>query len=183
MEEKTVQYGELRFRRSIDAQTIQAAVERVAKQLDKDYHDTTPLFLLVLNGAFMFAADLLKRIHFECTISCVKLSSYQGGLHSTGHVRELIGLNEDLTGRDVIILEDIVDTGVTMHNLIPQLRAKGAHSVEICTFLFKPESLKEEDARPKYVAIPIENKFIIGYGLDIEEEARNLPEVYELIEN
>lgn len=178
--EKEVQYGDLCFRRYLDADTIAHAVHEVAEQLNRDYQGKTPLFLLVLNGAFMFASDLMKQISFECTMSCVKLSSYQGGLQSTGKVRELMGLNEDIHGKDIIIVEDIVDTGTTMHHLIPQLKEKGATSVEVCTFLLKPAALKHEDARPKYAAVEIPNKFIIGYGLDIEEQARNLPEVYEL---
>lgn len=177
---KTIQYGELQFEPYIDEKTIREAVARVAGQLNHDYEGTVPLFVVVMNGAIMFTADLLRQLNIECTISCCKLSSYCGGTQSTGHVRELIGLTEDLTGRDVIILEDIVDTGRTMHGLIPKLRDLGAKSVEVCTFLFKPDSLQFEDARPKYVAIPIPNQFIIGYGLDIEEEARNLSEVYTL---
>jgi len=176
---KQVQFGDLTFVPSIGKEEIARAVSDVAGRINRDYAGREPLFLVILNGAFMFASDLLKQIDLRCTVSCVKLSSYSG-TSSTGEVRELMGLTTDITGRDIIIVEDIVDTGLTMHGLIPQLKAKGAASVEICTFVHKPEALQYPDARPRYIGLSIPNRFIIGYGLDIDEYARNLPEVYEL---
>lgn len=172
--------GDKTFVPLISAAEIEQVVSAVAERLNSDYADKQPMFVVILNGAFMFAADLLKHFRLPCTMSCVKLSSYEGGLSTTGNVRQVMGLRESLEGKDVIIVEDIVDTGTTMHNLIPQLLEKGARSVEVCTFLFKPEALLHEDARPKYVAKEIGNRFIIGYGLDYDEYARNLPEVYVL---
>lgn len=177
---KEVQYGDLTFVPAIGREEIAQAVARVAAEINRDYAGREPLFLVILNGAFMFASDLLKEIDLKCTMSCVKLSSYEGGTQSTGKVRQLMGLNTDITGMDIIIVEDIVDTGLSMHGLIPQLKERGAASVEICTFVHKPEALKHLDAKPKYVGMNIPNRFIVGYGLDYEEYGRNLPEVYEL---
>lgn len=177
---KEVVFGERTFVPSISAEEIAKAVSRVAERINEDYAGRKPVFLIVLNGAFMFAADLLRQVTLDCTISCIKLSSYHGGLSSSGEVKELMGLDADLTGKDVIIVEDIVDTGLTMHGLIPQIKERGAASVEVCSFVHKPEMLRYEDARPKYIGLNIPNRFIIGYGLDVDEYARNLPEVYEL---
>ena len=176
---KEVVFGGRRFVLSVDKNEIAQAVSHVAAELNADYKDREPLFLVVLNGAFMFASDLLKKVNLRCTVSFVKLSSYSG-MASTQNVRELIGLNEDLAGKDVIVVEDIVDTGLTMHGMIATLKEKGAASVEVCSFVHKPEALKYEDARPKYIGMNIPNRFIIGYGLDLDGLARNLPEIYEL---
>lgn len=177
---KEIRFGDLSFVPSISREEIAQIVARVAGEINRDYAGREPLFLVILNGAFMFASDLLKEIDLKCTMSCVKLSSYEGGTQSTGKVRQLMGLNSDITGKDIIVVEDIVDTGLSMHGLIPQLMERGAASVEICTFVHKPEALQYPDAKPKYVGMNIPNRFIIGYGLDIDEYARNLPEVYEL---
>lgn len=167
------------FVSAISAAEIAAAVDKVADQLTRDYSDKNPLFLMILNGSFMFAADVLKRATFPATVASIKLSSYSGML-TTGKVREIIGLTDDVKDRHVIIMEDIVDTGTTMHCLIPDLKAKGAASVEVCTFLHKPDALIFEDARPKYIGFEINNLFVIGYGLDYDGYARNLPEIYVL---
>lgn len=178
--EDLVQVKDKQFRVSIQADELCVAVERVAQQINHDYAGKEPLFLIVLNGAFMFASDLLKSITLPCTMSCVKLSSY-AGLSTTGTVREVIGIGTDLKGKDVIIIEDIVDTGTTMHSLLPQLRNMGVASAEICTLLHKPEALVYDDARPKYIALNIPPDFIIGYGLDYDGYARNLPQIYTLV--
>lgn len=174
---KEIQVLDKTFVSAISEAEIAAAVDKVADQLTKDYADKNPLFLIILNGAIMFASDLLKRVTIPATISSVKLSSYEGML-TTGKVRELIGLTEDVKGRHVVIIEDIVDTGATMAGLIPDLKAKGAASVEVCAFLHKPEALIFDEARPKYIGFEINNLFVIGYGLDYDGYARNLPEVY-----
>lgn len=178
--DKIVQVKDKRFRVSITANELHEAVAAVAKRINEDYAGKKPMFIVVLNGAFMFAADLLKMVELPCTVSCVKLSSYEG-MSTTGKVREMIGISGDLNGQDVIIVEDIVDTGTTMHGLLPQLKAKGVASVEICSLLHKPEALLFDDAKPKYIALNIPNDFIIGYGLDYDGEARNLPEIYTLM--
>lgn len=176
---KEIQVLDKTFVTAISEAEIAAAVSKVADQLTRDYSDKNPLFLMILNGSFMFAADLLKQATFPATMASIKLSSYEGMLTS-GKVREVIGLTEDITGRDVIILEDIVDTGTTMHDLIPDLKEKGAKSVEVCAFLHKPEALIFEDARPKYIGFEIHNLFVLGYGLDYNGYGRNLPEIYVL---
>lgn len=174
---KEIQVLDKTFVSAISEAEIAAAVDKVAAQITHDYEDKNPLFLIILNGAIMFASDVLKHVTIPATVSSMKLSSYEGML-TTGKVREVIGLTEDITNRHIIILEDIVDTGATMHGLIPDLKARGAASVEICAFLHKPEALIYEDARPKYIGFEINNLFVIGYGLDYDGYARNLPEVY-----
>ncbi|MBQ0034600.1 MAG: hypoxanthine phosphoribosyltransferase [Bacteroidales bacterium] len=176
---KEIQVLDKTFVSAISEAEIFAAIDKLADQLTRDYQDKQPMFLMILNGSFMFAADLLKRATFPATMASIKLSSYEGMLTS-GRVREVIGLTEDISGRDIIILEDIVDTGTTMHCLIPDLMQKGAKSVEICTFLHKPDALIFEDARPKYIGFEINNLFVLGYGLDYNGYGRNLPEIYML---
>jgi len=164
---------------SISKVEIAAAVKRVAGELNTDYAGREPIFLVVLNGAFMFASDLAKELDLRCVFSFIKLASYEGTA-STQNVRSLIGLKEDLHGKDVVVVEDIVDTGLTMHQLKAQLKDMGAASVEVCAIVQKPEALQYPDAQPKYVGLSIPNRFIIGYGLDLDGYARNLPEIYEL---
>lgn len=176
---KEIQVLDKTFVSALSEAEIAAAVDKVADQIQRDYEGKNPLFLMVLNGSFMFASDLLKRVTIPATMASIKLSSYEGMLTS-GKVREVIGLTEDIKGRHIVIIEDIVDTGTTMHGLIPDLKARGAASVEICTFLHKPEALIFEDAKPKYIGFEINNLFVIGYGLDYDGYARNLPEVYVL---
>ena len=166
------------FRISIPDEQIAQRVNAVAAAISKDLEGERPLFLAVLNGSFVFAADLLRGMTVPCEISFVKLASYQGTM-STGNVKEVLGINEDLSGRHVIIVEDIVETGTTMKRMIESLGTRNPASVEICTLLFKPERLKEElDIR--YVAFEIPNDFIIGYGLDYDQQARGLRDIYVL---
>ena len=166
------------FRISIPDEQIAQRVNAVAAAISKDLEGEKPLFLAVLNGSFVFAADLLRGMTVPCEISFVKLASYQGTM-STGNVKEVLGINEDLSGRHVIIVEDIVETGTTMKRMIESLGTRNPASVEICTLLFKPERLKEElDIR--YVAFEIPNDFIIGYGLDYDQQARGLRDIYVL---
>ena len=139
-----------------------------------------PLFLAVLNGSFIFAADLMRMITIPCEISFVKLASYQGTL-STGKVKEVIGINEDITGRTVVIIEDIVESGLTMKRMIDTLGTRNPESVHICTLLLKPEKL-EVNLNVEYAAMEIPNDFIVGYGLDYNQQGRNLREIYTLVE-
>lgn len=168
------------FAVSISREEIDREVKRVAAQINKDYAGKRPLFLGVLNGSFMFVSDLLKNIELECEISFVKLSSYQG-TETTGKVRELIGLTESLEGRDVIVVEDIVDTGHTMSKMLETLRAKNPDSVEIASLFVKPERL-QVPVDVKYSLFSIPDRFIIGYGLDYDGLGRNLPDVYDVVE-
>lgn len=167
------------FQTSISAAEIKEKVQAVANLINRDMAGKNPLFLAVLNGSFMFAADLMRMITIPCEISFVKLASYQGTT-STGKVTEVIGINEDISGRTVIIVEDIVDTGLTMARMIETLGTRSPESVHICTLLLKPENLKV-DLNVEYAALEIPNDFIVGYGLDYDQQGRNLPDIYTVI--
>ena len=164
------------FRPYLSATDLDAAVAALANRLSADYAGRKPLFVVVLTGGFMFASDLLKRFVGECEIVFIRVASYEG-TGSSGVVQEILGLRESVQGRDLIVVEDIVDTGTTMHHLLPTLQAKGPASVEIATLFFKPKSLRHQlDLR--FVALEIPNDFVVGYGLDYDGLGRNLPDVY-----
>ncbi len=167
------------FETSYPEQQIQAAVRNVADAINADLNGRDPLFLCILNGAFMFAADLMKLVNIPSRISFVKFASYSG-TQSTGVVKQLIGLNEDLTGRTVVLIEDIVDTGVTIKSLIQQCKDKGAADVRVATMLFKPASC-QLPTKPDYIGLEIPNDFIVGYGLDYDGYGRNMPEIMTLV--
>jgi len=175
----TIQIKDKQFSLSIPEVEIQAAVRRVAEDINRDIADKNPLFICVLNGAFMFAGDLMKTVNFPCEITFIKLSSYEG-LYTTGAVKEIIGLNESVVGRNVVVVEDIVDTGITMERILSSLRAKGAKDIRVATFLQKPDAL-QRDIRVDYVAMKIPNDFIVGYGLDYDGYGRNLKDIYTVV--
>ena len=176
MEEKLVVNG-LKFVPYLKHDEIQRQVERVASELRRDLEGKQPIFLCVLNGAFIFAADLYRAIGMnDSEIAFVRYSSYQGA-SSTGKVRQLMGLPANLEGRDVVIIEDIVDTGLTADRMIADIKAQNPASVKFVTLLHKPESTKTGFV-PDYVAFAIPPKFIIGYGLDLDGKVRNLPDIY-----
>jgi hypoxanthine phosphoribosyltransferase len=158
---------------------IKARVRELAQQMSRDLEGKNPLFLAVLNGAFIFAADLMREMTIPCEISFVKLASYQGTT-STGKITEVMGINEDLSGREIIIVEDIVDTGLTMKRMIETLGTRNPANVHICSLLLKPEKLKV-DLNVEYVAMEIPNDFIVGYGLDYDQQGRNLRDIYTVI--
>ena len=168
------------FRVSIPEAEIKARVKALAEQMSKDLEGKNPIFLAVLNGAFIFAADLMREMTIPCEISFVKLASYQGTT-STGKVKEVFGINEDLSGRTVVIVEDIVESGQTMKQMIESLGTRNPESVRICTLFFKPEKLKE-DLNLDYVAFSIPDDFIVGYGLDYDGLGRELKDVYTIVE-
>ncbi len=168
------------FEISMPGAQIQARVKELAQQISKDMEGKHPLFLAVLNGSFIFAADLMREMTIPCEISFVKLASYQGTT-STGKIQEVLGINEDLSGRTVIILEDIVETGLTIKQMIESLGTRNPASVHVCTLFFKPERLKE-DLKLDYVAFRIPNDFILGYGLDYDQEGRGLKDLYTLVD-
>ena len=178
MATKEIKIKDKTFVTSISEETILRRVKELAEEISRDYADKNPLFLAVLNGSFVFAADLMRDMAVPCEISFVKLASYQGTM-STGKVKEVIGINEDLCGRHLIILEDIIETGTTTKRMMESLGTRHPASVELCTLLFKPERLKE-DLSIKYVAFEIPNDFIIGYGLDYDQQARGLRDIYVL---
>lgn len=176
---KRIQLLDKEFVLSIPASDIKRAIWDMAMKINRDLHDKNPLMVCILNGSFMFSADLMKLIEFPCEISFVKLSSYHG-MESTGEVKQLIGLNENVEGRTVVLLEDIVDTGVTIENLVRQLKTQNPADVKIATLLFKPEACTR-DIKLDYVGLEIPNDFIVGYGLDYDGYGRNLPDIYTVV--
>lgn len=173
-----IQVKDKRFAVSIPFERIQAEVKRVAEQINKDYEGQTPIFLAVLNGSFVFAADLLREITLPCEVSFVRLASYQG-VSTTGTIREIMGLNLDITGRPIIIVEDIVDTGLTMAHMLETLKTHNPSSIDICTLLLKPGKL-QVDLDIRYCCLQIPNDFIVGYGLDYDGFGRNTKDIYTL---
>lgn len=167
------------FETSITEETILKSIDGVADKINAELADKNPLFVCVLNGAFMFAADLMKRITIPCQISFVKVASYSG-TQTTGSVKQLIGFNEDVKGRTVVLIEDIVDTGITIDGLAKQVESMGAADVKIATMLFKPESCRP-DIKPSFIGMNIPNAFIVGYGLDYDGYGRNLKDIYTLV--
>lgn len=176
---RTFEAQGMTFEETLTPEMIQKEVARVAGEINRDFAGKEPLFICVLNGAFIFAADLFRKITLHADITFVRLKSYTG-MGASGEVREIVNLYEDIRGRDVIVIEDIVDTGNSMHYFKKELFEAGAESVEVCSFLFKPEALQREDARPKYVGFEIPKQFILGYGLDLDEFERNRDAVYTL---
>lgn len=180
MESRIIVEG-LPFRPYITRDEIAAKVVELATRLKKDLEGCQPIFLCVLNGAFVFASDLIREIGFtDSKIQFVKYSSYEG-THTTGNVKKILGLNEDVEGKDIVIIEDIVDTGLTAAQMIDDLKKKNPNSVRFVTLLHKPENARNSFL-PDYVAFTIPPKFIIGYGLDLDGKARNLKDIYVIEE-
>ena len=167
------------FEVSMTEAQIKQRDKELAQQMSRELEGKNPLFLAVLNGAFIFAADLMREMTIPCEISFVKLASYQGTT-STGKIQEVIGINENLSGRTVVIVEDIVESGLTIKRMMEQLGTRNPASVQVCTLFFKPERLKE-DLKLDYVAFSIPNDFILGYGLDYDQMGRGLKDLYTLV--
>lgn len=176
---ESIQIKDKKFAISITEEQILKEVDRVAAEINRDLKDKNPLFLSVLNGSFMFTADLMKRITIPCEISFVKLASYQG-ISSTGKITEVIGVNENISGRCVVIVEDIVDTGLTMQRLLETLGTRNPKEIHIASLLVKPEKL-QVPLNIKYAAMNIPNDFIVGYGLDYDGLGRNYKDIYTVI--
>src|ERR1700741_642852 len=164
--------ADLDFEPLINADTIEKRVKSIGAQLSEDYKDTKPLFVGVLNGSFLFLADLIKQIDIPCEITFTKLASYYGGTSSTPKIRDDIDFIVDIKGRDVLIIEDIVDTGNTARYLIDKLKAKEPASIKLCSLLLKPAALENKVDELKYVGFEIPNHFVVGYGLDYKEMGR-----------
>ncbi len=162
----------------ITSDKILESVKQMAKKINKDLAEDMPLFLVVLNGSFMFAADLLKEVTIPCEISFIKLASYHG-TSSTGTVTEMIGLTEEIKGRTVVIVEDIVDTGITLEKLTTLLTKKEVKQIKVASFLLKPEAY-QKTITVDYVGMEIPNEFVVGYGLDYDGLGRNMKEIYVL---
>lgn len=178
--EPTIKLHDKTFAINIREERIQQSVVELAKRLDKDLEGETPLFVGVLNGSFMFLGDLMKHVSIPCEISFVKLASYEG-TSSTGLIKQLVGLNENIKDRTVVIVEDIVDTGNTIEHLHQSLRTQLPKSIKVATLLFKPEAY-EKDFPIEYVALSVPNDFLVGYGLDYDGLGRNLKHIYKITE-
>ena len=173
-----VAIGTYCFEIFLDAQAIDGRIAELAAKINADYAGKKLLFISILNGSFMFTADLLKKISLPCEVSFVKVASYTG-TDSSGAVKELIGLDREIAGYSVVIVEDIIDTGLTMEAIKQSLRGKGAASLSICTLLDKPER-REVEVEATYVGFSIPDRFVVGYGLDLDGFGRNLPDIYQL---
>jgi len=175
----TIKVKDKEFRLFLDKDQIQEAISRVADQINHDLDGKDPLFLSVLNGSFMFAADLMKQITIPCNISFIKLASYQG-MERGDKVREVFGLSERIDNRTIVIVEDIVDSGNTMQQLLESLHTRNPKEVRIATFLHKPDALRCE-LKLDYIAFKVPNDFVVGYGMDYDGFGRNFGEVYTAI--
>ena len=176
--EKKIKLLDRTFEVMIPAEQIDEAVARVAAKLNADYAscERPPIFVTVLSGAFMFFADLARKVDFTNEVAFVKISSYEG-TESTGRIKQHLGIDFDVTGRDLIIVEDIVETGTSIDHMVNYLKERNPRSVEVCTLFFKPEKYRY-DQPIKYCAMEIGNEFIVGYGLDYDQVGRNLKDIY-----
>jgi hypoxanthine phosphoribosyltransferase len=173
-----IQVHDKRFTPYLSADDIDQAVKRVASDVNRDYRDKRPLFIAILNGSFMFASDLFKELTIDAELCFIKLASYKG-MKSTGHIITAIGLDTELFGRDVIIVEDIVDTGKTLSEFLPQLYHQQPASLKIAALLHKPEATRYP-IHIDYLGFSVPDKFLLGYGLDYDGLGRNLKEIYQL---
>lgn len=168
------------FEPYLDQKEIEASIKQMADKMNSDLAGKNPIFLGILNGSFMFAAELFKNLNIDCSISFLKLASYQG-TSSSGNIKQLIGLNENISGKTVVILEDIIDTGITMENIIKQLKGFDPEKILISTLLYKPNAYN--NCYPiDYYCFDIPNDFIVGYGLDYDGFGRNLKHIYKISE-
>ena len=176
MENGKIKLLDRKFKIMIPAEEIDKAVERVAEQLNERYAGKTPIFLGVLSGSFLFLSDLVRKVNFDSRMAFVKISSYEG-TQSTGQIKQHLGIDFDIEGKDIIIVEDIVETGHSMNYLLDYLRRRKPASISICTLFFKPEKFLYE-YEIDYTALSIGNEFIVGYGLDYNQLGRNLKDIY-----
>jgi len=175
-----IQILDKKFREMITGKDLQGRIEELALQMNSDLEGKEIVFLGILNGAFLFAADLFRRIKLQARISFVKLASYEG-TSSQGTIKELIGWNEDIKNKSIIIVEDIVDTGNTLERIMEELNMRKAYEIKIATMLYKPDAYIK-NIPLDYIGFEIPNDFVIGYGLDYNGYGRNLPSVYSLVE-
>lgn len=172
---------DLDFEPLIKAEDIEKRVKAIGIQLNNDYKDTIPIFTGVLTGSFLFIADLVKQVDIPCEVTFTKLSSYYGGTSSTRKIRNDIDISVDIKGRDIIIIEDIVDTGNTARYLVEKLKVKEPASIKICSLLLKPTAMEGKIDELKYVGFEIDDHFVVGYGLDYREMGRNLKDIYKKV--
>jgi hypoxanthine phosphoribosyltransferase len=172
-----IQIADQAFEILLDQDNIGKRTRLIGIQINLDYEKRCPVFIGVLNGSFLFMADLIREIDIPCEIGFIRVSSYEGA-ESTGTIKQAFGLPEDLHQRDVIIVEDIVDTGFTLSHILQEIHKQDPASVKVCTLLFKPAALKTEIAELEYVGFEIANEFVVGYGLDYNGLGRNLKDIY-----
>ena len=175
-----VQVLDKKFSLYISKEQIRERVKEVAAEIEKDLKDKNPLFLVILNGSFVFGADLLREMNFPCEITFIRMSSYEG-TSTTGEVKQVIGLRESIEGRTVVVVEDIIDTGYTMKEMLRILTEKNPEDIYVTSLFVKPENLKV-DVKIDYRCFDIDNDFIVGYGLDYDHYGRNLPDIYKVVE-
>jgi hypoxanthine phosphoribosyltransferase len=169
----------LTFKKYLTSARIKSRIKKLALKINKDYERKSPLLVPVLNGSFIFAADLMRQIKVPCRVSFVKHASYQGT--TSGSLKTLIGLSESVFGQDIILVEDIMDSGETLSRVVAELKELGAKSIEVAVLLRKAKS-KKHDLQPKYIGFEIADPFVIGFGLDHDGFGRNLPDVYQMVE-
>ena len=174
-----IQLHDLKFAPFISEEKITSVIDAMALKINQDYNGKNPVFLAVLNGAFMVASEIIKRFDGDCEVAFVKLGSYQG-TSTTGNVETLVGLNISLQNRHVVVIEDIVDTGITIENILVQLKKQNPAEIKIATLLLKPDAL-QKDVQLDYIGLEIPNDFIVGYGLDYNGQGRNLINIYSVI--
>ncbi len=174
-----VKVRDLEFEMFLTKEQIQATIEEIGEQITLEYQGKKPLFIAILNGSYVFVADLLRECKIDCELTFVKLSSYDG-LESSGDISTKIGLTHDLKDRHIVILEDIIDTGGTVHYFLKEVVKQEPASVKMAVLLVKPDALKYP-LNIDYTGFEIPNKFVVGYGLDYDEEGRNLPAIYQLV--
>ena len=177
---ETIEIKEKKFSLFINEFEIQLAISKMATKMNQELAEKNPLFICVLNGAFMFASDLMKKIKIPCEICFVRYASYDG-LETTGNVKELMGIHSNISGRNVVVLEDIVDTGITMTHLLSLLKNKSIAEIKVASLLLKPEALQCE-VQVDYLGLEIPNNFIVGYGLDYDGYGRNFKDIYTIVE-
>ena len=176
-----IRVADLDFELSIPYNDIEQRVTAIAKQINSDYSGRNPVLVGVLNGSFLFTADLIKQIDIPIEVTFTKLASYYGGVSTTRKIRDDFDLTIDIKGRNIILVEDIVDTGNTIHYLIDKLKVREPASIAVCTLLLKPKALESTVEELKYIGFEIENDFVVGYGLDYKELGRNLKGIFKKI--
>jgi len=176
-----IRVADLDFELSIPYNNIEQRVTAIAKQINSDYSGRNPVLVGVLNGSFLFTADLIKQIDIPIEVTFTKLASYYGGVSTTRKIRDDFDLTIDIKGRNIILVEDIVDTGNTIHYLIDKLKVREPASIAVCTLLLKPKALESTVEELKYIGFEIENDFVVGYGLDYKELGRNLKGIFKKI--
>lgn len=174
----TIKLHDLEFIPYLSEQELDKIVTKLSASINENYEGKSPLFVVVLNGAFIFASDILKRVTLDCEVSFLRVSSYRGTA-STGEVKEMMPIGTDVSGRDIVLIEDIVDTGKTMGEVKSKMLSEGANTVSICTLLYKPEAFAG-NYRVDYIGVEIPDRFVVGYGLDYDGLGRNLPSLYQI---